>query len=295
MDEAESLCDRLAILDHGKILRSGTPAELIAIARHPQRRRADVRRRRLPIRAPSPAGSAAPSRRAATSGRFPTTDPKTLLPRLLSHDRERTARIPAGARAPRNARRCFPPAHRTQPARLNRMTRREFPNPFTLLWRQFKIEWRLYLRDRGAMFWTFAFPLLMLFGFGLIFRSGGPPALTLVRVAPAHETARDRAFLKALEEARLKVVTPRAQRGRRAVGEGRDDRAARERRRRIPAPAQQLSHRAGTGRRAGREPGLSRGAGAAERRARAGADSGGGREPRTRALRRTTRRSSCPV
>src|SRR5437868_699275 len=30
MDEAEALCDRLAILDHGQILRSGTPAELIA-------------------------------------------------------------------------------------------------------------------------------------------------------------------------------------------------------------------------------------------------------------------------
>src|SRR6266705_3282630 len=29
MDEAEALCDRLAIIDHGKILRSGTPAELI--------------------------------------------------------------------------------------------------------------------------------------------------------------------------------------------------------------------------------------------------------------------------
>lgn len=82
-----------------------------------------------------------------------------------------------------------------------------FPNPLALLWRQFKIEWRLYLRDRAAMFWTFAFPLLMLFGFGVIFRSGGPPALTLVRVAPPHETARDQAFLKALQEARLKVVT----------------------------------------------------------------------------------------
>jgi len=82
-----------------------------------------------------------------------------------------------------------------------------FPNPFALLWRQFKIEWRLYVRDRAAMFWTFLFPLLMLFGFGVIFRSGGPPALTLVRIAPAHATARDQAFLKALQEARLKVVT----------------------------------------------------------------------------------------
>ncbi|MEA2166569.1 MAG: type transport system permease protein [Thermoanaerobaculia bacterium] len=87
------------------------------------------------------------------------------------------------------------------------METKNFPNPFALLWRQFKIEWRLYLRDRGAMFWTFAFPLLMLFGFGLIFRSGGPPALTLVRIAPAHESVRDQAFLKALQEARLNVVT----------------------------------------------------------------------------------------
>ena len=57
------------------------------------------------------------------------------------------------------------------------------------------------------MFWTFLFPLLMLFGFGVIFRSGGPPALTLVRVAPAQESPRDRAFVKALEESHLKVVT----------------------------------------------------------------------------------------
>lgn len=81
------------------------------------------------------------------------------------------------------------------------------PNPFKLLLQQFRIEWRLYARDRGAMFWTFLFPLLMLFGFGVIFRSGGPPAITLVRVAPAEESARDRAFLKALEESRLKIVT----------------------------------------------------------------------------------------
>jgi ABC-2 type transport system permease protein len=82
-----------------------------------------------------------------------------------------------------------------------------FPNPFALLWRQFKIEWKLYVRDRAAMFWTFAFPLLMLFGFGVIFRSDGPPAMTLVRIAPAQETARDQMFLKTLKEARLNVVT----------------------------------------------------------------------------------------
>jgi ABC-type multidrug transport system permease subunit len=81
------------------------------------------------------------------------------------------------------------------------------PNPLALLWQQFRIEWRLYLRDRGAMFWTFLFPLLMLFGMGVIFRSGGAPALTLVRVAPAQESPRDAAFVKALEDAHLKVLT----------------------------------------------------------------------------------------
>lgn len=81
------------------------------------------------------------------------------------------------------------------------------PNPFRLLLQQFRIEWRLYARDRGAMFWTFLFPLLALFGFGVIFRSGGPSAPKIVRVEPAQESPRDRAFLKALAESHLTIVT----------------------------------------------------------------------------------------
>lgn len=81
------------------------------------------------------------------------------------------------------------------------------PNPGWLLWRQFRSEWRLYARDRAAMFWSFLFPLLMLFAFGVIFRSGGPPVVTLVRIAPSEETPRDRAFLRALRESHLKVET----------------------------------------------------------------------------------------
>ena len=82
------------------------------------------------------------------------------------------------------------------------------PNPLALLWRQFRTEWRLYARDRAAMFWTFLFPLLMLFGFGVIFRSGGGAPATVVRVAaPGTETPRDRALVKALEESHLKVLT----------------------------------------------------------------------------------------
>jgi ABC-2 type transport system permease protein len=81
------------------------------------------------------------------------------------------------------------------------------PNPSWLLWRQFRSEWRLYARDRAAMFWSFLFPLLMLFGFGVIFRSGGPSVVKLVRIAPSQESPRDQAFLRALEESHLKVET----------------------------------------------------------------------------------------
>ena len=49
-----------------------------------------------------------------------------------------------------------------------------------LLVYQFVMEWKLFARDRGAMFWTFAFPMLLLAGFGTIFRSGSAPAVTLV-------------------------------------------------------------------------------------------------------------------
>jgi ABC-2 type transport system ATP-binding protein len=83
MDEAESLCDRLAILDHGSILRSGTPAELIAALGIPS-----VVQLTFDGAAPDPGpfairlGSAVEAR--GDLWEIPTTDPKTLLPRLLS-------------------------------------------------------------------------------------------------------------------------------------------------------------------------------------------------------------------
>jgi ABC transporter DrrB family efflux protein len=81
------------------------------------------------------------------------------------------------------------------------------PSPLSLLAQQLRIEWRLYLRDRAAMFWTFLFPLLILFAFGIIFGSDGPPTVTLVRVAPPIATALDRALMAALEESRIEVLT----------------------------------------------------------------------------------------
>ena len=83
MDEAEALCDRLAILDHGKILRSGTPAELIASLGIPSVVE-------LTFEGDAPDPSAFASKLGATIEargdvwEIPTPDLKTLLPRLFS-------------------------------------------------------------------------------------------------------------------------------------------------------------------------------------------------------------------
>ncbi len=83
MDEAEALCDRLAILDHGTILRAGTPAELIAGLGIPS-----VVELTFDGTAPEP--SAFASRLGLAVGargdlwEILTPDPKALLPRLLT-------------------------------------------------------------------------------------------------------------------------------------------------------------------------------------------------------------------
>jgi ABC-type multidrug transport system permease subunit len=75
-----------------------------------------------------------------------------------------------------------------------------------LLLRQFLMEWRLYSRDRVALFWTFAFPMLMLLGFGTIFRSGSAPAFTVVVSADTRASQAGRDLLGALERTPLKLL-----------------------------------------------------------------------------------------
>jgi ABC transporter DrrB family efflux protein len=75
-----------------------------------------------------------------------------------------------------------------------------------MLWGQFVMEWKLYARDRSAMFWAFMFPLLMLLGFGVIFRSGAGPALTLVWVSGPDAASGDAGLRAVLERTPLKVL-----------------------------------------------------------------------------------------
>src|SRR5712692_1839445 len=83
MDEAEALCDRLAILDHGKILRSGTPAELIAGLGIPS-----VVELTFDGAAPDPSAFAARLGSSVEARgdvwEIPTPAPKTLLPRVFT-------------------------------------------------------------------------------------------------------------------------------------------------------------------------------------------------------------------
>jgi len=81
-----------------------------------------------------------------------------------------------------------------------------------MLWRQFAMEWRLYSRDRVAMFWTFAFPVILLLGFGTIFRDGGGPKLSVVRVQALAPGAQDAALDQALVDLQLNVqALPKAE------------------------------------------------------------------------------------
>jgi len=82
MDEAEALCDRLAIMDHGQVIATGTPASLIADLAIPS-----VVELTFEGAAPDPTpfahrlGQAV--ERRADLWEIPTPDPKALLTRLL--------------------------------------------------------------------------------------------------------------------------------------------------------------------------------------------------------------------
>ena len=134
MDEAEALCDRLAILDHGKILRTGTPAELIASLGIPS-----VVELTFDGAAPDPVrlrgATGRRSRRRSARRRLGDPDPGPEDAAAAPHhdDREPAPGIQPGARAPGDARGRLPPPDRPEPARMNAQNAMSLPNPFRLL------------------------------------------------------------------------------------------------------------------------------------------------------------------
>ena len=74
------------------------------------------------------------------------------------------------------------------------------------IWRQFRLEWLLFRRDRMAMFWTFLFPVLMLALFGAIFRTSSGPSLTLVSVRAPGALPDGEGLVEALSHTPVKVV-----------------------------------------------------------------------------------------
>ncbi len=91
MDEAEALCDRLAIMDHGRVLTIGTPPELIAQLEIPSVVELSFEGGAPPVDGFAAAlGTAVEVR--GDLWEIPTPDPKSLLPKLL--EAAETARIP---------------------------------------------------------------------------------------------------------------------------------------------------------------------------------------------------------
>ena len=156
MEEAAQLCDRLVVMDHGRIIAEGTPAELIARARRPRRHRGRDRRR--------PGGTGA-RRGALPAARWPRRDRRG--PRdPLSERRQRSARSPRRARGraarapPGDARGRVSHAHRPGAPRLMI----GFVGGALCVWRRDMESWRKYYK--ASLVGALGEPILSLLAIG---------------------------------------------------------------------------------------------------------------------------------
>jgi len=179
MEEAERLCDRVAIVDHGRIIREGSPRELIAtlgaahvvefeLAQNPQRvpnlpRWApagdpptpdaignDVAPDEAALRA-LPAVTAV--RRDAATWSLTVTEPHRVLPALIAH------LAGAGQSLARLGTRQATLEARVRGSALAQLTLTRILET---------------VREPGTMFWVFGFPILLSVGLGLAFRNRTP-------------------------------------------------------------------------------------------------------------------------
>ena len=168
MDEAETLCDRVAIVDQGRVIALGTPRELIASlgAEHVVEFAVDRRRR-----ASAPVALAAlPGVRDVRGGRAAI---RLRVSRAARRDpgaarRAASARARACRSSPRTRRRsrtCSSPT----PDGICAMSRRERPShPLVELT---LARLREFVREPEAVFWVVVFPLVLAFALGIAFRA----------------------------------------------------------------------------------------------------------------------------
>ena len=181
MDEAERLCDRVAIVDHGKVIALGTPRELIASlgAEHvvefavtggadgaldaaALERLDGVRRARL--------NDGRWSLEAVRAGARGAGAPRALAERAPL-ERARDALRDAGRRVR--------VAHRQAAARCLRRAREPLPWMSRSLAQLTLVRFREFMREPEAVFWVFIFPVLLAIGLGIAFRNKPADVLTV--------------------------------------------------------------------------------------------------------------------
>src|SRR5438309_1947772 len=169
MEEAERLCDRVAIMDHGKVIALGTPRSLIASlgAEHV----VEFALADGATRAPSPSELAAlPGVRAVRPALRRTAltvaEVHRAVPALLGLLERRGAELSllATHHATLETSSCRSPA--------GSCAMRDHPLVQLTLARM-----REFYREPEAIFWVFGFPLVLAFALGVAFRNRGPGEL----------------------------------------------------------------------------------------------------------------------
>jgi ABC-2 type transport system ATP-binding protein len=177
MDEAERLCDRVAIMDHGRFIALGTPQQLIASVGgdHNVEFAIAPSAPSTPRRSsPSPAFNRIASTRARTSFASPSCIPRS---RASSPPLKNKASIlPSSAPTP-------PPSKTSSslsPGGTCAMSKLQDSSLYQLTSARF----RLFLREPEALFWVFIFPILLAVGLGIAFRNRPPDVLPVAATTP---------------------------------------------------------------------------------------------------------------
>ncbi len=181
MDEAERLCDRVAIVDHGQIIALGTPAELIALAAgaanvdrilsEPDVDEADSAR----------ASRASASTAADRTGALPSTRSPRPCPPLLAA----VERLGRAARQLSTHRATLEDVFVSLTGRELAMSERAQRSERSAARADRRPRSREFLREPEAVFWVFAFPVLLAVVLGFAFRERPPDPIPVGVVSGA--------------------------------------------------------------------------------------------------------------